>query len=180
MFKPALAALFLAAAPLAAQPAEEDFLSGPVIEAFGATLPVPGAEALPEDARFAVAFDVSDAAEPGEINRTINSAARFLNMHARAGVDPDDIRIAVVIHGRAVRDMIRDEAYAATHNGAENVNAAAVAALAEHGVTFHVCGQSAAYYEVAAEDLLPGVTMELSAMTAHALLQQQGYTINPF
>jgi len=27
---------------------------------------------------------------------------------------------------------------------------------------------------------LPGVTMALSAMTAHALLQQDGYTLNPF
>ena len=43
-----------------------------------------------------------------------------------------------------------------------------------------VCGQSAAYYGVATDDLLPGVEMALSAMTAHALLQQQDYSINPF
>ncbi|VVS99449.1 hypothetical protein ERY430_40383 [Erythrobacter sp. EC-HK427] len=30
------------------------------------------------------------------------------------------------------------------------------------------------------DDLIEGVEMALSAMTAHALLQQQGYTINPF
>jgi hypothetical protein len=28
--------------------------------------------------------------------------------------------------------------------------------------------------------ILPGVEMALSAMTAHALLLQQGYTLNPF
>jgi len=28
--------------------------------------------------------------------------------------------------------------------------------------------------------LAPGVEMTLSAMTAHALLQQDGYTMNPF
>ena len=33
---------------------------------------------------------------------------------------------------------------------------------------------------VANEDLLPGIEVGLSAMTAHALLQQQGYTVNPF
>jgi intracellular sulfur oxidation DsrE/DsrF family protein len=43
-----------------------------------------------------------------------------------------------------------------------------------------VCGQSAAYCDVKSDDLLPGVEMALSAMTAHALLQQQGYTLNPF
>ena len=41
-------------------------------------------------------------------------------------------------------------------------------------------GQSAAYYEIGVEDLLPGVDMALSAMTAHALLQQDGFTLNPF
>jgi intracellular sulfur oxidation DsrE/DsrF family protein len=43
-----------------------------------------------------------------------------------------------------------------------------------------VCGQTAAYYGVKTDELLPGVQMALSAMTAHALLQQQGYTLNPF
>lgn len=181
MFKLFLvAALMLAAAPLAAQPADADFLRGPAIEEFGATLPVEGATPLPADAQFSVVFDVSESAEPGEINRTLNSAARFLNMHARAGVDPAAMRIAIVVHGRAVRDMTNAAAYAATHDGAENANAAAITALAAHNVTIHVCGQSAGYYEVSAADLLPGVQMELSAMTAHALLQQQGFTLNPF
>lgn len=48
------------------------------------------------------------------------------------------------------------------------------------GVRIIVCGQSAAHYEVATGELLPGVEMALSAMTAHALLQQEGYTLNPF
>lgn len=55
-----------------------------------------------------------------------------------------------------------------------------IAALIDHGVRIIVCGQSAAYYDVRTDDLLPDVEMALSAMTAHALLQQQGYTLNPF
>jgi intracellular sulfur oxidation DsrE/DsrF family protein len=47
-------------------------------------------------------------------------------------------------------------------------------------VRIFVCGQSAAYYDVTTNDLLPGVEMALSAMTVHALLQQQGYSLNPF
>ena len=43
-----------------------------------------------------------------------------------------------------------------------------------------MCGQSAAGQGVKKTDLLPGVELALSAMTAHALLQQQGYTLNPF
>ena len=33
---------------------------------------------------------------------------------------------------------------------------------------------------VAKADLIPGVELALSAMTAHAQLQQAGYTVNPF
>ena len=43
-----------------------------------------------------------------------------------------------------------------------------------------ICGQSASVYGVKAEHLIEGVELELSAMTAHALLQQRGYTVNPF
>jgi len=47
-------------------------------------------------------------------------------------------------------------------------------------VKVYLCGQSAAYYDVKNTDLYKGVDMALSAMTAHALLQQQGYSLNPF
>lgn len=43
-----------------------------------------------------------------------------------------------------------------------------------------LCGQSAAYYQVQNADLVPGVQMALSAMTAHAVLAREGYSLNPF
>ena len=52
--------------------------------------------------------------------------------------------------------------------------------MIDQGVRVIVCGQSAAYYDVENDALLPGVEMALSAMTAHAVLQQQGYALNPF
>ena len=55
-----------------------------------------------------------------------------------------------------------------------------LAALMDKGVRFIVCGQSAAYYDVTNDGLLPGVEMALSAMTAHAVLDTEGYALNPF
>jgi len=52
--------------------------------------------------------------------------------------------------------------------------------LTENGVEIYLCGQSAAYYGIEKKDLLPNVRMALSAMTAHAILQQKDYTVNPF
>ena len=43
-----------------------------------------------------------------------------------------------------------------------------------------LCGQSAAAQNIDDSELMKGVELELSAMTAHAQLQQQGYTVNPF
>lgn len=153
----------------------EDFAPGPLIETYGPVTGVPGAEALPADTRFKVAFDFTKRGTDGKINRGFESAARFLNMHAAAGVRPENMSLAVVVHSAAVLDLTNDQ-----FAGEANVNAALVKILQDHGVTFYVCGQSAAYQNVAADDLLPGVKMAVSAMTAHALLQQNGYTLNPF
>jgi intracellular sulfur oxidation DsrE/DsrF family protein len=164
----------LTVASVSAQDLSEAFSTGPVIEEFGPVADVPGAEALPPESEFRVAFDTASAAEEGGLNRTLVSAARFINMHARAGVDPENLHVAVVIHGRAVFDVAR------AGNGNAHPNASLIAALLDENVEIHVCGQSAAYYGVSHEDLLPGVAMSLSAMTAHAQLQQRGYTLNPF
>ncbi len=180
MFKhaAALTALSLAAAPLAAQ--SDAFHSGPVFTEFGNVASVETTMEMPSDASFAVAFDTSTAADPGEINRTLNSAARFINMHVEAGVPVENIRVAIVVHGSAGFDLTNAESYGGHYDGAENANAAAIAALIANNVHIILCGQSAAYYEIGVEDLLPGVDMALSAMTAHALLQQDGFTLNPF
>lgn len=171
----ALLALLLAA-PLAAQQAE--FKTGPVFEEFGPHAAVEGVEISPLE-RFAVAFDLAKAAEEGR-NRGLESAARFINMHVAAGVPEDRVEVAVVVHGPALRDLLTDEAREAKGFGKTNPSGALVRALLDHGVRIIVCGQSAAASGIARADLMPGVEMELSAMTAHAKLQQSGYTLNPF
>ena len=166
-----------------AQPASaqmENFKPGPVLADFGATAPVQQSEPVAKDAIFKISFDVSTAAEPDKINRTIESAARFINMQVAAGVPEENIHLAVVVHGGASFDLTSQAFFAAHKDGKENASAAAIAQLQEHGVQFYLCGQSAAAHGITNADLLPGVKMSLSAMTAHALLQQQGYTVNPF
>lgn len=165
--------LFLAIAAVLACQAHADmnaFRNGPVFKDFGPVADVDTSIAVPADVTLRHAFDVGTQSEDGQPNRTLVSAARFINMHARAGVAADRIQVAVIVHGKAIHDV----------SGLAPDNAELVAALVEHGVKIYVCGQTAAYYDIARSDLLPGVEMALSAMTMHALLQQQGYTLNPF
>ena len=169
----------IVATPAMAQSYPEGFTYGPVFEDFGPVADVELDVELPADAAFRHVFDVSAAAEPGTVSRHLESAARFINMHARAGVPVDRIQVAIVVHGGAGADLLQAEAYAARKDGAENANLPLIAALLEHGVQIYLCSQSAAGMGLAKEDLIPGVQMALSAMTMNALLQQQGYTLNP-
>ena len=153
----------------------EAFQPGALIEDYGKIAPVPGAVAIPENASFKVVWDLVKAAEAGTLNRGFDTTARFLNMHHAAGVPAERLQLAVVVHGGAHRDLLDVAAY-----GGENPNAALIAQLVEHNVQILLCGQTAAYYGVTKNDLLPGVDLALSAMTAHALLQQKGFTLNPF
>jgi len=175
----AVAALMIAAlaAPAAGQNA---FRPGPAIADFGPVAPVEADMPIPADAAFRIRFDVANAAVPGQRSRQLESVARLVNMLAAAGVGQDRVQLAIVVHGGATLDLLAPEAFAARHGGAANANAPLIAALAGRGVEILLCGQSAAAQDVRRETLLPPVRVALSAMTAHALLAQRAYSLNPF
>jgi len=150
------------------------FTRGPVIADYGPVADVPDAQPIPADTHFKVIFDVSEAAANGQVNGGIESAARFLNMHARAGIPVENINIAIVVRGSAARDLTLHP-----RPGRDNPNAPLIAALIANHVDIYVCGQAAAHAGIHTSDLLPGVHVALSALTEFALLQQQGYTLIP-
>ncbi|MFV8781313.1 DsrE family protein [Microbulbifer sp. SA54] len=156
-----------------------EFTKGPVIKNYGGVAEVIQSSPLTGEERFKVAFDVAEQGESGKANRRFESLARFLNMQARAGVPPEQVELALVVHGKAGFDLLASRHYREKFGG-DNPNAPLLAALQKYNVRVYLCGQSAAYHGIENAQLLPGVNMALSAMTAHALLQQQGYTLNPF
>lgn len=170
----ALIAIACAAVSGTANAGPEKFVPGSQIEEFGRYAPVADPTVTPE-VQFKIAYDVVNAAEAGQINRGIESAARFLNMVTAAGVPAANVKLAIVVHGAAAADLQRQYA-----DGTPNPNAALVEALIAKGVSIQLCGQTAAMRDLDSASLVPGVGVSLSAMTAHALLQQDGYTLNPF
>lgn len=173
----AMAAVLMTIAPAFGD--ENAFSNGPVFTDFGPVADIDADFEIPEGMTLKSSFDVSKGADAGARNRSFESLARFINMHARSGIALDKMSLALVVHGSAVHD-VADAAHYAEKVGGENANAPLIAALIDKGVRVIVCGQSAAYYDVENAELLPGVEMALSAMTAHAVLQQQGYAVNPF
>jgi intracellular sulfur oxidation DsrE/DsrF family protein len=161
---------------VAAQPARD---TGPVVPGFGGVYPTPGAMALDPEAEYRAVLDVSRAGEHGNMNRYFDTAARFLNMHARSGIPESQLAFALVVHGAATGDLLSNEAFRERFSR-DNPNADLLEALQDAGVKIYVCGQSAAHAGFAAADFHPAVTYSLSAMSAHLMLQKQGYQIIPF
>jgi len=86
---------------------------GPIIEDYGPTYPIEYRDVpLAEGFTFRVVFDAG--AYPGEVdslNSELVSVARYLNMHGRNGVPLENMDIAVVLHGNALKGALSDAAY---------------------------------------------------------------------
>lgn len=169
----ALACLALPAIATA-QGLPESFTTGPVIEGYGPSAPVDADLNIPNYFELKVAFDISEASEAGEINRQFESVARFLNMHVADGVPRIALKPAIVVHGPAAMELLRPA------DGEARATTPLIEALMAEDVPIYLCGQTAAARGIAKEDLIPGVQMALSAMTAHAVLAHRGYSLNPF
>jgi intracellular sulfur oxidation DsrE/DsrF family protein len=154
---------------------------GPVVADFGASYAVrnPGL-ATPMLQEMRVRFDV--AVTPDDVaalNPQFERAAQFLNMHAKAGMSPERLKVAIVVHDAAAKDVLGHEAYRHRH-GVDNPNLALLDALERSGARLYLCGQTAGKLGIAPSDVAAPVQMALSATTAHLVLDADGYVLNPF
>ncbi|MEE4299875.1 MAG: DsrE family protein [Pseudomonadales bacterium] len=153
--------------------------AGPVFEAWGAVHDEVDPDYMPPVDEYRVLFDVwvgpEDATQP---NPRLETLARFMNMHARAGVEAEAMQLALVIHGSAGRAALTDEAYRKRF-GTANPDRPLLDALAARGVRMMICGQSAAYRGYGKEEMIAPVDLALSAYSAIYGLQSEGYRLMP-
>lgn len=151
---------------------------GPVIKDFGPVFSVKHHAAIPADVLLKAVFNEHTAPEPGIINPQIEKVARYLNMHAQAGIDVKRMRLAMVLHGAATRYALSDAAYQQHFKVADKTNRL-LDELIKAGVKVYVCGQSYNAHGYSEQELRPGVHEALSAMTELTVLQQEGYALIP-
>ena len=145
---------------------------GPVIEDFGPAYTVAETDVVvPDDLVLRTVFDIGADPDPTQVNRSIVSVARYLNMHARAGVSPDNLAVAIVVHGKATHQMVDTPG---------NPNLELIEQLLEAGVRIYLCGQSMKYHGIDKDELIAGVEVGLSAMTMLTILQGKGYALIPW
>ena len=159
----------------------QDVESGPVIPGFGPFWEVPEAT-FPTDTTttFRVVFDVMNSPEDhSRVNPWMETAARFLNMHANAGVPPRNMHVALVVHNKASKDLLDDANYQERF-GVTNPNSALLQSLLQAGARVIFCGQSSHARNVPIGQTVEGVQLSLSAMTALIQLQDSGYRLIKF
>jgi intracellular sulfur oxidation DsrE/DsrF family protein len=153
---------------------------GPVIEGYGPTYPIDDRDvALVQGAHYKVVFDMSGAPDDNLApNQELVSVARFLNMHGRNGVPLENMDIAVVVHGAALKSLLTHEAHGVRYKGG-NPDYELLLKLDSAGVNIYVCGQSMRFRDVGRKELASPVQVALSAMTMLTVLQNNGYALLP-
>jgi len=176
----AVADIAVLPAPLAAQQRPGITPSGPLIQSTGQSVKVDDATfVIPERHVFKAVY-VIDRADTTGANQQLTTIARFLNLHARHGVPKDRLFAAAVVHGSGWMSLLSDSAYGARFGGKPNPSKRLVEELLVNDVQLVLCGQTAGFRGVKREELLPGVQMAISAMTALNVFQTQGYQFNPW
>jgi intracellular sulfur oxidation DsrE/DsrF family protein len=154
--------------------------SGPVINSTGFSIKVENPTFAIPDGHIFKAVWVIDRADTTGANQQLTTIARFLNLHARHGIPESRLLTAAVVHGSGWPSLLSDSAYAARYGGKTNPSRELVQELLAHGTQLVLCGQTAGARGIRQEELLPGVKLGISAMTALNVFQAQGYQMNPW
>jgi len=154
--------------------------SGPLIQSTGASVEVNDATFTIPDGHIFKAVYVIDRADTAGVNQQLTTIARFLNLHARHGIPKERLYAAAVVHGTGWMSLLSDSAYGARFRGKANPSKRLVEELLANNVQLVLCGQTAGFRGVKREELLPGVQLAISAMTALNVFQAQGYQFNPW
>jgi len=172
------------AAPLAAQPpaVPGQQTSGPIIQSTGMSIKVDNPTfTVPDGHVFKTVFVIdAGGTDTVRVNAQLTSLARFYNLHARHGYPEERVRVAAVVHGNGWQSLLTDDAYAARFGKKLNPSRTLVEELVQHGAQLVLCGQTAGARGIRREELIPGVKVAISAMTALNVLQADGYRFNPW
>lgn len=152
-----------------------------IIKDYGQTFNVENPDIKTDmDANHKIIFDVTQSSEDKSVvNKYIETAARFLNMHAKAGLKPEQLHVAMTLHGGAWQDVMTNEAYKEKF-GVDNPNFELINQLTEAGVDIILCGQTAGARGLNKTNVNPNVKFVLSAMTALLQYQNNGYRFLKF
>lgn len=159
----------------------QDKTSGPIINDYGKVWTIEQPDFKTDITKtYKAVFDIMNSSDDvSQTNASLETAARFLNMHAQSGVPLEQLKVALVVHNKASKDVAHSLAYKAKY-GVANPNEELLQQLMNAGAEIIFCGQSSVSRGFAKKDLIEGVQISLSAMTALIQLQDDNYRLIKF
>jgi intracellular sulfur oxidation DsrE/DsrF family protein len=156
--------------------------SGPVIQSTGRSFVVENPTfRAPAGHVFKMLYEINAGGDDTtKMNAQLTTMARFYNIHARNGYPLANLKAAAVVHDGGWGTILNDSAYAARFGGARNPSRKLVEELVAAGAQIILCGQTAGSRNIARSDLIPGVLVATSAMTALSVLGADGYRLVPW
>jgi intracellular sulfur oxidation DsrE/DsrF family protein len=172
------AALFASILALSARAATAaDALLPPLIPGYGEVTPVENAGERPDPT---VDYKVVLNATKGGTSDTpppfLDKAAKVANLLAQSGAPAEHRHVVVIMQAAATQAVLNDKGLKA-RGLARNPSADLIAKLNAAGVSVRVCGQALAAAKIARDEVLPGVQVDLSALTTVTALQLRGYAL---
>jgi intracellular sulfur oxidation DsrE/DsrF family protein len=155
--------------------------AGPVIQSAGPSFAVDSPSfVIPARHDYKAVYVISaGGGDTAKVNEQLVTLARFYNATVRNGHDESRVHAAAVFHSNGWQAVLNDSAFAARF-GKPNPSRRLVEELLLHGATLVLCGQTAGRAGVRVDEMLPGVKLGVSAITALEYLQSQGYRYIPW
>ncbi len=157
-------------------------MSGPVIQSTGMSFKVDDVTfVIPAGHTFKALFVINaGGGDSLKINEQVMTIARYVNLHARNGIPGNRVQAAAVFHANGWPALLTDSAFAARFGGKPNPSRRLIEELVQQGAQLVLCGQTAGNRGIRRDELLPGVKVAISAMSATVYLQSQGYQLIPW
>ncbi len=163
-----ISCLLLSSVTLVAQDLEY-----PIIKNYGGVVNVPNTINPTKGGKMIIDITGTDVTKAGT-NKSLDRVARLINLYGLAGIQPDELDIAVIIHGGATKTIITNEGFQEKYQS-DNPDLGLIKALTDRGVKVMVCSQALARRGFKTEWLNPDVGLALSALTTLVDYQQRGY-----
>ena len=147
----------------------------PIVEEFGGIYEIPNSINPDSELNYKIVIDLKTLQQDKEsINSGLNNVARLMNLHGLGGVKPENLNVAVVVHGGATEAILKHPAYQ-RKNGMDNPNVNLINALKKAGAELYVCGQSLLARGYSQDEVLTDVKIGLSMLTVVTTHMHNGY-----
>lgn len=170
-------ALFLVSLALVARTASGgDALLPPLIPGYGEVTPIENAERPDPKVDYKIVLNATKGGTADAPPTFLDKAAKVANLLAQSGVPAEHRHVVVILQAAATPAVLNEKGLKA-RGLARNPSADLIAKLNAAGVSVRVCGQALAGAKIARDEVMPGVQVDLSALTTVPALQLRGYAL---